>query len=115
MMKGLLVDSNVILDILTNDKEWFHWSSETLEKYAEKTTLHINNIIYAEISIAFDSIEDLEMAVPDHFFKRAVTTVGREKEVAAAGLRAFGVGRKRAADEIDLLIHGSQCTGASPH
>jgi len=49
----ILVDSNVILDIVTEDKKWFPWSSETLAKYVETHTLVINPVIYAEVSIGF--------------------------------------------------------------
>jgi predicted nucleic acid-binding protein len=66
----ILVDSNVILDIATEDKDWFRWSSETLANYAETHTLVINPIIYAEVSIGFDRIEDVEMVLPMGFFRR---------------------------------------------
>ena len=66
----ILVDSNVILDIATEDKDWFRWSSETLADYAETHTLVINPIIYAEVSIGFDRIEDVEMVLPISFFRR---------------------------------------------
>ncbi len=66
----VLVDSNVILDILTEDKEWFNWSSETMAIYAESHTFVINPIIYGEVSIRFDRIEDLEEALPAAFFRR---------------------------------------------
>ena len=66
----ILVDSNVILDIATEDKDWFRWSSETLSNCAETHTLVINPIIYAEVSIGFDRIEDVEMVLPTGFFRR---------------------------------------------
>ena len=66
----ILVDSNVILDIVTEDKKWFHWSSEMLARYAETHTLVINPIIYAEVSIGFDRIEDVEEVLPLPFFRR---------------------------------------------
>jgi len=69
-MIGLLVDSCVLLDIITEDKTWFNWSSETLEKYSN-TLLVINPIIYAEVSIGYENIEELEEALPAHIFKRA--------------------------------------------
>lgn len=69
-MHALLVDSNIILDILTEDKIWFDWSSKKLSEYAEQTALIINPIIYAEISIRFSSIEDLEKSVPSDYFSR---------------------------------------------
>ena len=66
----LLVDSNVILDIATEDKHWFHWSSEILANCAETHSLVINPVIYAEVSIGFDRIEDVEMVLPFGFFRR---------------------------------------------
>ncbi len=66
----ILVDSNVILDIATEDKNWFRWSSETLAYCAETHTLVINPIIYAEVSIGFDRIEDVDMILPMSFFRR---------------------------------------------
>jgi predicted nucleic acid-binding protein len=66
----ILVDSNVILDIVTEDRKWFQWSSETLARYAESHILVINPIIYAEVSIGFHRIEDVEMALPQSFFRR---------------------------------------------
>jgi len=66
----ILVDSNVILDVFTNDEKWFQWSSQTLSRYADDHILVINPIIYAEISVRFDNIEDLEDALPNKFFSR---------------------------------------------
>jgi len=66
----ILVDSNVILDIVTEDRKWFQWSSDTLTQYAETHILVINPIIYAEVSIGFHRIEDVEMALPQSFFRR---------------------------------------------
>jgi predicted nucleic acid-binding protein len=66
----ILVDSNIILDVVTEDKKWFLWSSETLAAYAETHTLVINPIIYSEISIGFARIEELEEILPSTFFRR---------------------------------------------
>ena len=66
----ILVDSNVILDILTVDKKWFPWSSESLIHCAEQNVLVINPIIYAEVSIRFDRIEDLEDVLATSLFRR---------------------------------------------
>ncbi len=66
----ILVDSNVILDVVTEDKEWFQWSSETLATYAETHTLVINPIVYAEVSVGFDRIEDVEMVLDSSSFRR---------------------------------------------
>ena len=62
-MKGVLVDSNVILDIFLNDPAWADWSEATLEKHSQRTPLYINSIIYSEVSIGFIKIEDLESSI----------------------------------------------------
>lgn len=67
---AVLVDSNVILDIVTDDATWFAWSSAALARCAETGPLAINPIIYAEVSIGFDRVEDLEAAVPAEYFQR---------------------------------------------
>jgi len=69
-MKTTLVDSNVLLDIATNDPAWFDWSSQALESAANESPLAINAIIYAEVSIGFERIEDLEAAIPSSLFRR---------------------------------------------
>ena len=66
----ILVDSNVILDIATEDETWFQWSSETLAQYAETHILVINPIIYAEVSIGFDRIEDIEIVLSPAIFRK---------------------------------------------
>ncbi|MCZ6794062.1 MAG: type II toxin-antitoxin system VapC family toxin [Planctomycetota bacterium] len=67
---AILVDSNVILDVATEDAVWLKWSSETLSYWTEQEPLVINPVIYAEVSIGFDRVEDLDSAAPDEFFRR---------------------------------------------
>ena len=62
-MPGVLVDSNVILDLVLNDPHWADWSSRTLNSYAQGADLCINPVIYAEVSIGFQSIEELEEVI----------------------------------------------------
>lgn len=69
-MTGVLVDSNVILDVVTEDSKWFEWSAAALERLAETAVLIINPIVYSEVSIGFDRIEDLDRALPADFFRR---------------------------------------------
>jgi predicted nucleic acid-binding protein len=67
----VLVDSNVLLDVFTEDPRWGEWSSEALARTAEGDVLAINPIIYAEVSIHFSTIEDLDGALPERDFRRA--------------------------------------------
>jgi predicted nucleic acid-binding protein len=56
----ILVDTNVILDLVENDPVWADWSQQQLEAASLQATLCINPVIYAELSIAFEAIEELE-------------------------------------------------------
>ena len=69
-MRDVLVDSNVILDVLTEDPRWLEWSSRRLAELTEEATLVLNPIIYAEVSIRFDRIEELDDALPVAHFRR---------------------------------------------
>ena len=69
-MDPVLVDSNVLLDIATNDREWSGWSADALQRAADESPLVINPIIYAEISIGYSRIEDVEAVLPIRIFRR---------------------------------------------
>ena len=69
-MAGVLVDSNVLLDILIPDPHWEEWSSRALADAGENRVLVINPIIYSEVSTGFDRIEDLDEALPPELFRR---------------------------------------------
>jgi len=68
---GTLVDTNVLLDVLTEDPVWLDWSTEMLVAAAEAGPLWINPVIYAEVSVRFSRIEDLEEALPTEDYGRA--------------------------------------------
>ncbi len=57
---AVFVDSCVLLDVFTRDPKWFEWSSSALERAADVGSLVINSIVYAEISVRFQRIEQLE-------------------------------------------------------
>jgi predicted nucleic acid-binding protein len=60
-----LVDSNVLLDVITDDEAWAAWSEGALRDAAEHSTLAINPIIFAEVSMKFARIEDADAALAD--------------------------------------------------
>jgi predicted nucleic acid-binding protein len=70
-MPGTLVDSNVILDVLTEDEHWFDWSASMVEHAAGAGPLYINPIVYAEVSLRFERIEEVDEALPAGFYRRA--------------------------------------------
>jgi len=67
---GTLVDSNVLLDVLTDDADWADWSASQLGEAARTGVLVINPIIYAEVAAGFERIEDLDEALPAHYYRR---------------------------------------------
>src|ERR1700757_3447802 len=66
----VLVDSSVLLDVMTRDSRWAAWSEEKLAWHAERDLLAINPIIYAEVSVHFASIEELDDALSPTEFLR---------------------------------------------
>ena len=72
----ILVDTNVILDVVQNDAVWADWSQQQLERCSLRASLCINPVIYAELSIAFARIEELEALLRDAQF--AVEEIPRE-------------------------------------
>ena len=64
-MQDVLVDSSVVLDVFLDDPEWGDWSENMLSKLSETRSLIINPMIYTEISIGFERIEELEKAVEE--------------------------------------------------
>ena len=90
-MRATLVDSNVILDIVTGDPVWAEWSGSALAQSLNQGIVVMNPIVYAEVSIGFDRIEDLDRVLPE-------TMIRREPLPCAAGFlagKAFMLYRRR--------------------
>jgi predicted nucleic acid-binding protein len=65
-----LVDSNVILDVVTDDRDWGDWSAARLADAAQTGALVINPVIYAEVAAGFERIEELDAALPSVYYRR---------------------------------------------
>jgi hypothetical protein len=59
----ILVDTSVLFDILNDDQTWADWSQAALESALVGNSAFINDIIYAELSVRFDSVERVNAAV----------------------------------------------------
>jgi predicted nucleic acid-binding protein len=90
-MTAVLVDANVLLDVMTEDARWFAWSAESIERAADRYRLVINPIIYAEISVRYSRIEDLDAALPQSLFDREAIPY----EAAFLAGKAFFAYRRR--------------------
>jgi predicted nucleic acid-binding protein len=115
-MRGVLVDSNIILDVFLDDPNWAEWSETKLEKYSAITKLFINPVVYSEVSIGFKKIEDLESALNRGGFqmieisKEALFLAGkaflkyrRNRGAKRSPLPDFYIGAQAAILEMDLI------------
>ena len=69
-MTRVLVDANILLDIATADQIWGDASARALERAARGRRLLINPLIYAEVSVGFRRVEDLDQLLPVTLFER---------------------------------------------
>ena len=90
-MTTTLVDSNVLLDFLNEEEEWFDWSQSMLRDRAELGAIAVNPVIYAEVSLGYDRIEDLEAVLPTTYFIRLPLPC----EAAFLAARCFRTYRRR--------------------
>jgi predicted nucleic acid-binding protein len=56
----VLIDTNVLLDVVTNHPQWADWSQAQLEAASARDRLAVNAVVYAEVSIGFRRIEEVE-------------------------------------------------------
>jgi predicted nucleic acid-binding protein len=97
-MPSVLVDSNVILDIFTNDPVWESWSSQALRTAADNNRLVINPIVYAEISVRFSRIEDVDAALPAIFEREPI-----RYEAAFLAAKAYSAYRRHSGSKTAAL------------
>ncbi|TPP05957.1 type II toxin-antitoxin system VapC family toxin [Rhizobium glycinendophyticum] len=61
----ILVDTNVLLDVVTDDPVWAHWSVAQLENTAIDRPVLINDVVYAELAARYARIEQLDAFVAE--------------------------------------------------
>lgn len=115
MRQDVLVDSNVLLDLFTDDDQWIDWSSSMLELAATRGRLFINPVVYSEVSVRFDSVEELDDELEAFVDRRPVPweaafLAGKcfERYRRAGGTRTaplpdFFIGAHAAVEELTLL------------
>ena len=69
-MSGVLVDSNVLIDIMTEDPIWQDWSEAALERAANRSRLVINAVIYGEIAVHWSKMEELDVELSEDAIER---------------------------------------------
>jgi len=113
---AVLVDSCVILDIVTNDPKWYSWSSTILARKADVGSLVINPIVYGEVSVGFSRIEDVDDIFDDSTFeyrsisREAAFLAGKcfQKYKARGGVRTtvlpdFMIGAQAAVEGLEII------------
>ncbi|MRX52039.1 PIN domain-containing protein [Paracoccus sp. S-4012] len=69
-MTAVLVDSNILIDIATDDPAWAPWSADALARAGQDARLIINPLIYADVSVSHSRIETLDALLPEEVFLR---------------------------------------------
>ena len=112
-MTGTVVDSNVLLDVLSHDPIWMEWSATALEETADASSLIINPVIYAEVSYGYTRKEDLEAALPALLRREPIPY-----DAAFLAAKAHAIYRKRRGVKLSPLpdffigAHAAVCSYA---
>lgn len=94
-----LVDSNVLLDVATNDPAWAEWSLKALEAASLQGPLLINMVVYAELAVRYEKIDDLE----DFLARADVKLVEMPKSSLFLAAKVFGAYRKSGGLKTNVL------------
>lgn len=120
-MNRVLVDTSVILDVFEDDPHWYEWSGARLTELGDDNHLLINSVIYAEVSIGFEKIEDVEAAIGIAGFEfseiprealflagKAFLNYRRQTGTKRSPLPDFFIGAHAAVEELPLLTRDTQ-------
>ncbi len=112
----ILVDTNVLLDLVTDDPNWADWSVAQLEAASLRGPLLINDVVYAELAVRYGRIEELEAFVGEAgleivpipraalFLAGKVFTQYRKSGGSRTGvLPDFFIGAQAAVSQLTLL------------
>lgn len=120
-MTATLIDSNIFLDLITNDLDWAEWSAGQLAAAMSDGAVLINDVIYAEISIRYDEVAKLDAMLSDFGAtlvstpRQALFDAGKafRRYRASGGLRRsvlpdFFIGAHAAAANLPLLTRDAR-------
>ena len=111
-----LVDSNVLFDILIRTPDWWQWSLDQVEQAALRGPILINDIVYAEVSTRYPSVDIVDTVLRDFGIdlvampRAALFLAGKAylRYRSAGGTRTgvlsdFFIGAHAAAENLPLL------------
>ena len=102
-----LIDSNVIIDVLTEDPVWFDWSSNALADAADQGHLLINQVVYAEVSVRFTRVEEIEDVLSDFTRESLPWTAGFLAGKAHASHLRRGGSRRTVLPDFLIAAHAA--------
>jgi predicted nucleic acid-binding protein len=107
----VLVDSNVILDVAYEDPSWRDWSEAAIVQVAEHALLIVNPIIYAEVSMGYAQIEQVDAVMSENRFRREALPYEAAFVAGKAFLAYRRRGGRRTAPLPDFYIgaHAAVC------
>jgi predicted nucleic acid-binding protein len=106
---AVLVDTNVLVDVAVRDPDWLAWSRARLFGLARDVALIINPVIYAEFSVRYNSVDEVDALLPEEQFRReslpwfAAFAAGR----AFRQYRLSGGGRERVLPDFLIGAHAA--------
>jgi predicted nucleic acid-binding protein len=65
-----MVDSCVLLDVITGDEQWADWSAGQIAAAMDAGRVVINPLIYAEVSVGYETVEELDDLLPASDYER---------------------------------------------
>ena len=115
-MTAVLVDSCVLLDVITADPQWQAWSAEQLTTAFSNGRVLINPLIYGEVAFAYERIEDVNAVLPRHLYDyrplpreaaflaaRALADYRQRGGTRSAILPDFLIGAHAVIEQVSLL------------
>jgi predicted nucleic acid-binding protein len=96
---GALIDANVLLDLVTHGNPWQDWSADMLRRVAASSRLIVNDVIYAEVSIGFRAIEEVDAVLAET--RAAIAPIPRPALFRAG--KAFREYRRRGGTRTGVL------------
>lgn len=100
----ILVDANVWIDVIQDDPVWGAWSAKELARARNRDEVAINPIIAAEVSLAFDSPEDLDRYLGASLVQRLALPYAAAFSAGRAFLRYRQSGGQRHSPLPDFYI-----------
>jgi predicted nucleic acid-binding protein len=98
-MSRILVDTNILVDILQRDPDWFEWSVDQMTLHSMTNDLCINPIIYAELAHRYESRVQLDRVVT----KLKLGWLELDRDTLYLASQAYAVYRKRAGSKSNVL------------